>query len=572
MSGAPRDPTTSEHEPLVAESRRLTPSIGIADFEPDTAVHADTANEDFLFHLYRGSELLQDNRVHEAKEELERALDLQPRDAKGQDLLAIVYFRLGLYPRAIAIYEQLRRTSPRDAALMLNLALCYLKTGQPSSARHELVELVKHHPGHSRGWGYLGLACERLGDLEAARDAFDKGGHTQLARRMEAAIAGRIAESMAPAAAGEPPRARDVVAAAFEELDEGELSFAIAEPAREGAARAEPWQSVELGRAMMPGEVVSVLPRTVVPNSEGSLRAALPQLAVPKGSRRPTLIAPAAPAPGAELLEATLERFPSPNPPNLTGASAPAPGVEVAGPPPSVAFPLPGLEPGASGRTLPPVLHRHTAPLPAAAQLARDSIVVFPSEGEVAVHASGVALVRTGAAGFCARTEALRVAATSITSQAVERRMQGRVTSEPLGGVSSPIALFRGSGQLVVGPRPGRKLSSFLLEGEIAFVREDVLLGFDGALTHETARVADAAAEGISMVQLEGKGAVLLEALGDLLGLQVTPQNGLLVRRDAVVAWFGRLVTRAVPPAEAPGGQHGLVAFAGDGSVLFATA
>src|SRR5437773_10638025 len=93
------------------------------------------ATEDFLFHLYRGSELLQDNRVHEAKEELEQALHLQPRDAKGQDLLGVVYFRLGLFPRAIAIYEQLRRKNPRDTALLLNLALCYLKTGQPMPAR-----------------------------------------------------------------------------------------------------------------------------------------------------------------------------------------------------------------------------------------------------------------------------------------------------------------------------------------------------------------------------------------------------------------------------------------------------
>jgi len=36
--------------------------------------------EDFLFHLYRGSELLQDNCVSEAKEELERALRVQPQD------------------------------------------------------------------------------------------------------------------------------------------------------------------------------------------------------------------------------------------------------------------------------------------------------------------------------------------------------------------------------------------------------------------------------------------------------------------------------------------------------------
>src|SRR5512147_2487731 len=99
MRGAQRGPFGEPEGE--AESRRLTPSIGLAPED-------EGANEDFLFHLYRGSELLQDNRAHEAKEEVERALHLQPHDAKGQDLLAVVYFRLGLYPRAISIYEQLR--------------------------------------------------------------------------------------------------------------------------------------------------------------------------------------------------------------------------------------------------------------------------------------------------------------------------------------------------------------------------------------------------------------------------------------------------------------------------------
>src|SRR5215510_717374 len=86
----------------------------------------DAAQEDFLFHLYRGSELLQENRVIEAKEELEYALLLQPQDPKGQDLLGAVYFRLGLYPRAITIFENLERQFPRDMSLKMNLALCYL--------------------------------------------------------------------------------------------------------------------------------------------------------------------------------------------------------------------------------------------------------------------------------------------------------------------------------------------------------------------------------------------------------------------------------------------------------------
>src|SRR5450755_3946737 len=113
-------------------------------------VAAPDATEDFLFHLYRGAELLQDNRVHEAKEELEQALMLQPRDPKGQDLLAVVYFRLGLYPRAIQIYETLKVETPDQPSLQINLALCYLKTGQASAARLELEDVVRGNPEHRR--------------------------------------------------------------------------------------------------------------------------------------------------------------------------------------------------------------------------------------------------------------------------------------------------------------------------------------------------------------------------------------------------------------------------------------
>jgi hypothetical protein len=145
--------------------------------------------EDFLFHLYRGSELLLDNRVHEAKEELEQALKLQPRDAKGQDLLAVVYFRLGLYPRAIEIYEDLFRIFPDDASLAQNLSLCYLKTSQAERARDLLEKVVAAQPAHTRAWSYLGLAHEKLGDYEKAKAAFAHGDQPGMARRMDDLLA-----------------------------------------------------------------------------------------------------------------------------------------------------------------------------------------------------------------------------------------------------------------------------------------------------------------------------------------------------------------------------------------------
>jgi uncharacterized protein (AIM24 family) len=183
--------------------------------------------EDFLFHLYRGSELLQENRVLEAKEELEFALTMQPLDPKGQELLGTVYFRVGLYPRAIQIYEGLVNQFPHDVAIKVNLALCYLKTGQAEVAQQTLREALRLNPNHKRAWGYLGLALQRLGELEKAQVAFQRGGHFTMAKRL---IERRQRSSRPPPPPPRPPPdARRHSAAAdvlFSELDTGDLSLA----------------------------------------------------------------------------------------------------------------------------------------------------------------------------------------------------------------------------------------------------------------------------------------------------------------------------------------------------------
>lgn len=150
------------------------------------ASKADVAQaEDFLFHLHRGSEMLLKNRVLEAKEELERALHFQPQDAKSQDLLAGVYFRLGLYPRAIEIWSSLVAAYPSDATLRVNLALAYVKTGQSEDALDHVMGALRIQPDHERAWGYLGLVHWRRGHIGEARDAFLRAGQASMARRME---------------------------------------------------------------------------------------------------------------------------------------------------------------------------------------------------------------------------------------------------------------------------------------------------------------------------------------------------------------------------------------------------
>ncbi|MBX3210053.1 MAG: AIM24 family protein, partial [Labilithrix sp.] len=194
--------------------------------------------------------------------------------------------------------------------------------------------------------------------------------------------------------------------------------------------------------------------------------------------------------------------------------------------------------------------------------------VRFPDTG-VALHASGLALVRTTAEiGFAARLESIRAQQSGLEMRLVERRVKGKSSGESFGGATSPMVLASGDGQLVLAARPGRKLAAFAVGGEMCFAREDVLLGFGGGLSFENGRLATGEGESVQVVQLRGDGSVLLEAIGEILTLAVRPDRSLSVRREVILGWFGRLVPRALSPSDAPCGQRGLVSFAGEGKVL----
>ena len=469
----------------------------------------DAANEDFLFHLYRGSELLQDNRVLEAKSELEHALTLQPRDPKGQDLLAVVYFRIGLYPHAIQIYEELLRQNPNDHSLRLNLALCCLKTGQAQAAREQLEVVVHNNPAHKRAWGYLGLAFERLGDIDKALYAFESGSHTQMARRLLERGKGATLPPPPPEAVPSTENAeiRAAASAAFEELDAGELSFSLA--AQELPRDTGEWRAIEPGA----GPALSLS----VPIA---LAGTAPPPSVPRARRR------------HDTADWGMD--------SGNAAALPAP----------------------TGRFLPRPI----------ADLAREARLVFPDEG--VVLDGGLALVKMSEPpqerSFAARLESIRSYSGVIHTDVMERRVRGHVPSETFGGVGTPIVRVSGAGQLVLGPRPSHALVPFLLRDEVAFVREEHLLGFDALLEYENGRLAVGDGEGALMVQLRGAGTVLLELADPLATLEVTAASGVAVRREILVGWIGRLGPRVLPLGEAPCGQRGLVGFSGDGTVLVA--
>ncbi len=169
------------------------------DLHSAPAAYADdeTVDTDFVHHLVRGAELLQVGDAAQAQHILERALQLRPKNQRGQNLLALSYFKLGLFDRAEGIYRALIADHPADPTLRVNLGLVQLKTGRADDAALAFSAALELQPEHPKAQSYLGLAHLHRRDYALARQWFEKAGNVVMAERAQRqAEAGQ--ESLSP--------------------------------------------------------------------------------------------------------------------------------------------------------------------------------------------------------------------------------------------------------------------------------------------------------------------------------------------------------------------------------------
>jgi tetratricopeptide (TPR) repeat protein len=161
-------------------------------------------DEEFLFHLGRGSDLLGKGEVEGARASLERALQLRPKDAKALGLLGQALFKLGRFEQASQIYARLVDDNPAEPAARVNLGLANLKAQRYPEAARQLEIALDLNPDHKRAMGYLGLALFEMGEPAKAREWFTRAGSDQMIARCDEALASRTAGRSAAAAAGAP--------------------------------------------------------------------------------------------------------------------------------------------------------------------------------------------------------------------------------------------------------------------------------------------------------------------------------------------------------------------------------
>lgn len=166
---------------------------------PGTARGRDPAvEEEFLGSLYKGGELLAAGKIVEAREHLEKAHELSPKNEKAQNLLGLAYFKLGLFDQAAHVYELLVRENPADPTLRVNLGLVYLKTNNLERAVREFETATDLEPGHKKAHNYLGLALAQQGEYGKAREHFVAAGSDQMAEKMEKAQSARSSQPSSP--------------------------------------------------------------------------------------------------------------------------------------------------------------------------------------------------------------------------------------------------------------------------------------------------------------------------------------------------------------------------------------
>lgn len=138
----------------------------------------------------RGSEALAGGDTAAAREYLERALELRPKDAKALALLGQACYRQGRYDDAAAAWKRLVDDNPVEPAARVNLGLAFLKAKRHAEARKQLGIALDLEPEHRKAMNYLGLALLESGSPVDAREWFRKAGSDQMVARCDDVIAG----------------------------------------------------------------------------------------------------------------------------------------------------------------------------------------------------------------------------------------------------------------------------------------------------------------------------------------------------------------------------------------------
>ncbi|MCY1079621.1 tetratricopeptide repeat protein [Archangium lansingense] len=483
-------------------------------------------DEEFLKQLYQGGELLAQGRVPEARQLLERAHQLQPRNEKGRNLLGLAYFKLGLFERAAEIYEALVRDNPVDATLRVNLGLVYLKTNALQRAMREFEAATDLQPDHQKAHNYLGLALAQAGEYGRAREHFVKAGSELMADKMARAIAGdnpvrpSRAIPIVPRAPATTPRPVAPVEGQWgTQFGLDETPSAVPAPT---PAEAEDPEDLRFAEDEGPRALSGDQPGTAGLDGGAGVEARTEAVF----EETSQTVTPSQPLP--QSLEEAVPELP----PRVSAFRS---GSEV----PVLAELVPALALAGASQDQP----------------------FRVGNGSFSVRVEGELLTRLE--GLVAFTGQLQF-------QPEVKRFRGRPTDQPFGDGASRFVRASGQGVLFLEPAGSRSFLAVDLGDEGAYVREECVFAFEEVVAFENGKVPSEAVSDLELVYLRGQGKVVLSLGGTLRTVPVTGETSVTVPLSHLVGWQGKVAPRVVALPGEESSPRVAVELSGEGFALIA--
>jgi tetratricopeptide (TPR) repeat protein len=115
-----------------------------------------------------------EGRTQEARRELERLAEMQPKNALAQHLLGTVFFHQGTLNRAIDCYRRALDLAPRFLLCWYDLGVAYYHRGNMPASIQAYRQCLTIDPDYNAAHYRLGVALFHAGDLDQAKDHFER--------------------------------------------------------------------------------------------------------------------------------------------------------------------------------------------------------------------------------------------------------------------------------------------------------------------------------------------------------------------------------------------------------------
>ncbi len=156
---------------LIENTTAANRAVNIPEFvnvAPDGFLKIDAPATDFFRVFDRALDLTRKNQAGEALLEWEKAVQLNPEEAKAHFNLALALERAGQVDRAVAEYQKTVELDPENSGAVTNLAVALARSGRMDEAIRYFEQGVKIEPQSAKAHGNLGAALMEKGRVEEA--------------------------------------------------------------------------------------------------------------------------------------------------------------------------------------------------------------------------------------------------------------------------------------------------------------------------------------------------------------------------------------------------------------------